>query len=225
MYLHSHSGKRGDKNISFIRIPRQIIYDLRLSNRRAVTYAYFFMRRGLDDIVGFSINDIVLWQQLKPDSHKNKINQKTIIDIQDLANSGFLVLRSPIQESTKFYSAKFLESNESEYAEISVEECQRIFNYRCSNNINAADIILLLAYIRINMKIGFNYEHYYSTYYNLIAGNIGISCEYAEKIIAALNDLEILDVKVKPNYKYDTISGTKWMTGKKIIKNAAISNK
>ena len=65
---------------NYVKIPREIIYDKDIGDKRVVIFSYLCSRRALDDTVAFSISELCHWSYLKPNYHEGKINQKYLFD-------------------------------------------------------------------------------------------------------------------------------------------------
>jgi hypothetical protein len=83
-----------------IQIPKQIILDNKLNEKRVMVYSYFIANRTHQDEVMLTENYIVEWCGYKVDYHKNKINEQVNNIINELATKNFLKLNGKI-DSTK----------------------------------------------------------------------------------------------------------------------------
>ena len=72
--LNIRTQKGGEYEINYVTIPKEIIYDKDLGNKRVIVYSFLCCRRALDDSVGFSVPELVKWTGLIPNYHKGKIN-------------------------------------------------------------------------------------------------------------------------------------------------------
>ena len=61
---------------NYVKIPREIIYNRDIGDKRVIIFSYLCSRRALDDTVAFSISELCHWSHLKPNYHDGKINQK-----------------------------------------------------------------------------------------------------------------------------------------------------
>ena len=61
---------------NYVKIPREIIYDTALSDKRVIIFSYLCARRSLDDTVAFSTKELCDWSKIKPNYRAGKINQK-----------------------------------------------------------------------------------------------------------------------------------------------------
>lgn len=185
-------------NIDFIRIP---------------IYIFFSRRRTLDDIVGFSLDSLVLFCGLKPDWHKNKINDKCKEVLYQFINLNMFV-----DYPDEIYTCKHNDHLEvklnykwfdlsENFAMVTFQEIDKILNYNTYisdeklSNISQSKILLLLSYIRVNKlrrtelqtsthpedKPEIFYKHY-----KVIAKDIDCSEYIVTSAIDILNQLEII---------------------------------
>jgi len=61
---------------NYVKIPREIIYNKELGDKRVIIFSYLCSRRALDDTVAFSISELCHWSHLKLNYHDGKINHK-----------------------------------------------------------------------------------------------------------------------------------------------------
>ena len=61
---------------NYVKIPREIIYNKDIGDKRTIIFSYLCSRRALDDTVAFSISELCHWSHLKPNYHDGKINHK-----------------------------------------------------------------------------------------------------------------------------------------------------
>ena len=73
----------------FVKIPREIIYDKDIGNKRVIIISYLCSRRALDDTVAFSISELCHWSRLKPNYHDGKINHKYLEVLELLSHYGY----------------------------------------------------------------------------------------------------------------------------------------
>ena len=76
---------------NYVKIPREIIYDKSIGNKRVIIFSYLCSRRALDDTVAFSISELCYWSHLKPNYHDGKINQKYLEVLESLSHYGYFI--------------------------------------------------------------------------------------------------------------------------------------
>ena len=144
----------------FFIIPNSIITSFDLPENRAAIFSYFSVRRGLDNIVVYSVNDIVRSLGKNPDRHKNGINSRTQKVIDYLIDEKYLLpLRdnmNPFCKSAELNSEKLTQDCLIQrFAVIYLDEMQHIFqNKKLSSDNKCLDNdILLLVFAYLRMKI------------------------------------------------------------------------
>ena len=98
---------------NYVKIPREIIYNKELSDKRVIIFAYLCSRRALDDTVAFSISELCHWSYLKPNYHDGKINHKYLEVLELLSHyeyfdcyPNFEKLAKEKKNSTDYYNIK-----------------------------------------------------------------------------------------------------------------------
>ena len=76
---------------NYVKIPRQIVYDTSLSDKRIVIFSYLCARRALDDTVAFSTTELCHWSNMKPNYRDGKINQKYYDILANLSQQDYFV--------------------------------------------------------------------------------------------------------------------------------------
>ena len=145
-----------DKESRYVRIPWSIISDLELDTKRVAVFSYLRIRCGSDNIIGFTIPNMVKWCGNKPDRKINGTNDK-FLNIVDIFNDmGYLTYLTDRSRSSyiecEFNNDYYEEECSRKYSVVYVDEIEKIMNYKKSNsndNILTNNIILLVfAYLR-----------------------------------------------------------------------------
>ena len=96
---------------NYVKIPREIIYNKDIGDKRVIIFSYLCSRRALDDTVAFSISELFHWSHLKPNYHDGKINQKYLEVLELLSHYGyfndypdFQKLANEKKNSTDYYN-------------------------------------------------------------------------------------------------------------------------
>ena len=74
---------------NYVKIPREIIDNKDIGDKRVIIFSYLCSRRALDDTVAFSISELCHWSHLKPNYHDGKINQKYLEVLESLSHFGY----------------------------------------------------------------------------------------------------------------------------------------
>lgn len=223
-------------NLNYVRIPRYIIYNTSLGDKRVILFSYICSRRSLDDTVAFSVTELCEWSKLKPNYRDGKINQKylNILNLFSQMNyfreyPNFQQLLAEKKNSTDFYKLKLnidkfdcLDS----FAIIYFDELQKILNFKEElkdsgvdlSRMSSAYILLLLSYIRVNMNYSTDKPMCCYRLYQTISNDIGLSERYISRIIDILDELNIIRYKEGKRKRYQKKNGTYgYLTAPKIF--------
>ena len=135
---------------NYIKIPREIIYNQSIGNKRVIIFSYLCSRRALDDTVAFSITELCHWSKLKPNYHDGKINQKYLETLQSFSQLNYFEsypdfekLLKEKKNSTDYYNIQLnIEKFDisDNFAIIYFDEIERIINYK--EELEGSDIDL-----------------------------------------------------------------------------------
>lgn len=155
---------------NYVKIPKEIIYDTTLTDKRVIIFSYLCARRALDDTVAFSTTELCHWSKLKPNYRAGKINQKYYTTFSLLSDQNYFLehpdFQSLLQEnsnSTKFHLLKLnIEKFDvpDHFGLIYFDELEKILNFKeelefsglDTNRMSSAYLLLILAYLRTNMN-------------------------------------------------------------------------
>ncbi len=210
--------KGGEYEINYVTIPRDIVYDKDLGDKRVIVYSYLCCRRALDDTVAFSINELVKWTGLIPNYHDGKINHKYLDLLELLSHYGyfescpnFIKLKTTKGNADCYYKTQLniqkFDMPDDGFGIIYFDELQKIINFKKElekikvngNHINidtsrltAAHILLLLAYIRVNIRKNTDQPQCCYRLYKTITEDIGLSERYTTRIVEILDVMNII---------------------------------
>lgn len=191
----------------YVHVPRKLILDQSLGNKRALVYA----------ALGFSS-----WPEISVDSfvsftgysgNRNAGKAKSIITdlVYSLKYGGYFS-----DESGKVL---FTPSDHG-YGIVYYSDYQAILNMKknhCNTKpVNQANMILLLSHIRCNMRSIAGYPEYYSDLIQRIAENTGISSRSIMNSLENLESLGIIHSEGLPRYQDDL---GHWHTNVRIFVN------
>lgn len=218
MYEYAKFELSGLKS-KYIYIPLSIVTNTELDIKRVGIFSYLRIRCGLDDIVGFTIPNMVEWCGMKPDNKNGRVNDKFLSVLDDLNNKNFLVYLTEKSKSIfvqcKFDTNYYYNECTKGYAALYLDEIEKIMNYKKKNSkdstITNTTILLVFAYFRNKIirrpnelkpeerssdKIKARKERLpeaYNDNINNIANEIGISSKTLSKIIDVLEyDLNLI---------------------------------
>ena len=211
---------------NYVKIPREIIYDKSIGNKRAIIFAYLCSRRALDDTVAFSISELCHWSYLKPNYHDGKINQKYLDVLESLSHHDYFASHPDFQtisitkkNSTDYYKVKLnIEKFDTpdNFGIIYFDELELILNFKEElqgadinlSRMSSAYILLLLSYIRVNMNRNPDKPLCCYRLYQTISEDIGLSERYISRIVEILDVMNILKHQEGKRKRYVKSNGT-----------------
>lgn len=141
----------------YIYIPLSVITDTKLDIRRVGILSYLRIHCGLNNIINFTISDIVEWCGAKPDNRRtNGMNDKFLFTLDAFNNGGYLTYITEKSRSSymkcKFNTALHYNECSDGFAALYLDEIEKIMSYKKANSkdstINNATILLVFAYLR-----------------------------------------------------------------------------
>lgn len=221
--------------MNYIIIPRELIYKNELSEKRILLYSYMCCKRSLDDTVGFSISHIVDWSRLNPDFRNGKVNDKFIDMLKEFAMQNYFEeypdfnkFKKSQQSSETYYELKLNREKfdlSGNFAIIYFDELKKIINFKRElehSEINllrmsSANILLLLAYIRVNMNYQPGQPLCCYRLNKTISDDTGISESYIARIIEILDAMNIIKHQDSKRKKYEHNGKTIYITTPKVF--------
>ena len=207
---------------NYVKIPREIIYDKDLGDKRVIIFSYLCSRRALDDTVAFSISELCHWSHLKPNYHDGKINHKYLEVLELLSNYGyfdncpdFQKLAKEKKNSNDYYNIKVNIDKfdiPDNFGIIYFDELQKILNFKeelVNENIDltrmsSSYILLLLSYLRVNINRNSDKPLCCYRLYQKITDDIGLSERYITRIVEILDVMNIVKYKECKRIRYKT---------------------
>lgn len=144
----------------YIYIPLSIITDTELDIKRVGIFSYLRLHCGLNNVIGFTVPDMVEWYGGKPDRRINGTNDKILSTLDTLSDRGYLTYLTEKSRSLymkcKFNSSCYYEACSNGYAVIYLDELEKIINYQKENSkdntLNNTTILLVFAYLRNKIR-------------------------------------------------------------------------
>lgn len=144
----------------YIYIPLSVITDSELDIKRVGIFSYLRIHCGLNNVIGFTIPDIVEWCGGKPDRRVNGTNDKVLSTLDVLSSKGYLTYLTEKSRSLymkcKFNMAYYYEECSNGYAVVYLDEIEKIMNYKKENlkdnTLNNTTILLVFAYLRNKIR-------------------------------------------------------------------------
>lgn len=210
---------------NYVKIPREIIYNKELGNKRVIVFSYLCSRRALDDTVAFSISELCHWSYLKPNYHDGKINHKYLEVLELLSHyryfesyPNFEKLAKEKKNSTDYYNIKINTEKldiPDNFGIIYFDELEKILNFKKElkgvkvngeeitvTRISSAYILLLLSYLRVNMNRNPDKPLCCYRLYQKIKDDIGLSERYISRIVKILDVMNIVKFKEGKRIRY-----------------------
>ena len=210
---------------NYVKIPREIIYDKSLTDKRVVIFSYLCARRSLDDTVAFSTTELCHWSKMKPNYREGKINQKYYEVLLFLSHYGYFEscpdFEKNLKEGTNSVKYQQVKLNISKFdipdkfGIIYFDELNAILNFKEelkgmdveTARMSSAYILLLLSYLRINMNRAEDKPLCCYRYFKTISEDIGLSERYIGRIVDVLEALKI--IKSQPMKRQSYMKGEK----------------
>lgn len=147
-----------DLESKYIYIPLSVIVDKELDIKRIGILSYLRIHCGLNDVVGFTVPDMVEWCNMKPNNREGKTNEKFLSVIDDLTNRGYLTYLTEKSKSAYMKCSFNMESYYDEcsegYAVLYLDELEKMMSYKNlqGNSINNTTLLLVFAYLRNKIR-------------------------------------------------------------------------
>lgn len=186
--------------MKFIKIPRKLIYDKELGEKRILVYSSILF-------TCWSKKQCNIEKLIDNCDYTRKrmaygVEQQFRDMINSFAEKEYISLKSPWINTFSFY----IQAPKNSFGIISKFEYEQIFNYRIAaksynKRINHAHLLLLLSYIRLNMdkRPGKPIMHF--SMLKIISDNIGISVRSVTAALKILEELLIIHSEELPRYK------------------------
>jgi DNA-binding MarR family transcriptional regulator len=137
-----------------------VITDTELDTKRVAAFSYMRIHCGLNNVINFTIPDIVEWCGGKPDRKASGSNGKMISILDYLSDGGYLTYLTERSRSAymkcKFNINNYYKSCSNGYAVVYLDELEKIMNYKKDNLkdnfLNSATILLVFAYFRNRIR-------------------------------------------------------------------------
>ena len=127
-----------DLQSKYIYIPLSLITDTELDVKRVSIFSYLRVYCGLNNIINFTVPDIVEWCGAKPDRRTNGTNDKVLSAIDCLSSKGYLTYLTETSKSSyikgKFDTEYYFAQCQNGFAVIYLDEIESIMNYQKINS-------------------------------------------------------------------------------------------
>lgn len=144
----------------YIYIPLSVITDAELDIKRIGIFSYLRIHCGLNNVIGFTVSDMIEWCGGKPDRRINGTNDKALSTLDAFSNQGYLTYLSETSRSSymkcEFNMAHYYEECSNGYAAIYLDELEKIMSYKKENikdnTLNNTTILLVFSYLRNKIR-------------------------------------------------------------------------
>ena len=134
----------------YIYIPWSIISDIELDAKRVAVFSYLRICHGKDNIIRFTISDIVEWCNMKPNKREGKSNDMFLNMIDIFSDIGYITYLTDRNKSSymkcEFNEDYYYADYPKGYSVIYLDEIKKIMNHKCS--VSNASVLLVFAYLR-----------------------------------------------------------------------------
>lgn len=143
-----------DLESKYIYIPMSLILDNKLDTKRIGVFSYLRIHCGLNDLIGFTIPDLVMWCGMKPNNREGKTNDKFLNIMDDFCSRGYLTYLTQKDKNAyikcKFDIKNYYNQCSEGFAIIYLDEIQKIMDYKNlqGNSIDNTIMLLVFAYFR-----------------------------------------------------------------------------
>lgn len=215
----------GEHLPNYVKIPREIIYNKELGDKRVIIFSYLCSRRTLDDTVAFSISELCHWSHLKPNYHDGKINHKYLEVLELLSHydyfksyPDFEKLAKEKKNSTDYYNIQINTEKfdiPDNFGIIYFDELEKILNFKEELKgvkindeeidllrMSSAYILLFLSYLRVNMNRNPDKPLCCYRLYQKITEDIGLSERYISRIVEMLDVMDIIKFQEGKRIRY-----------------------
>lgn len=144
----------------YIYVPLSVITDTELDIRRVAVFSYLRIHCGLNNIVNFTIPDIVEWCGGKSDRRTNGTNDKFLSTLNAFNDGGYLTYLTEKSRSSyikcEFNNDYYYEQCSDGFAAIYLDELEKIMNYKKANTkdstLNNTTILLIFTFLRHKIR-------------------------------------------------------------------------
>ena len=201
--------------MEYVRIPRSLIYNKQLGDKRALFYSSLLFHCW--DKKECDLTELSQYCGFCVDRH-NDANAAVFTNLlQDFAKAGYIEIKSRSNRSFTFFS----ESPKSSFGIIYKYEFAQIIEYRKNQKenglrVNHSHLLLLLSYIRLNMERQPGKPVVHFSMIKTISENTGLSTRSVSLAMKILEELSIIHHEPLPRYQDEDGN---WHTNIKIFVN------
>lgn len=143
-----------DLESKYIYIPLSIIAKNEMDIKRVSVFSYLRIHCGLNDLIGFTVPDLITWCGMKPNNREGKANDKFLSIINEFVNEGYLTFLTNKDKNAymkcRFDIEYYYKQCSDGYSVVYLDEIEKIMDYKNlqGNSVDNTIILLVLAYLR-----------------------------------------------------------------------------
>lgn len=192
--------RKRNETMNFIKIPRSLIYDKELGDKRIIVYSSMLFTCW--DSKKCNINKLVDDCDYTRKRTLNSIEHQFKEMIKCFSEKNYISVDGKLSTDFSFQ----IESPKNSFGIVYGFEYRRILDYRLaakkeSKRINHAHLLLLLSYIRLNMDKQSGKPVMHFSMLSTISKNIGISVRSITSALRILEELSIIHSEELPRYR------------------------
>ncbi len=149
-----------DLSSKYIYIPLSVILNTEMDTRRVGVFSYLRIHCGLNNVINYTVTDIVEWCGAKPDRYTNGSNDKTLFVMDYLNDEGYLTYLTKRSKSSfmkcKINMNYYFNECSKGFAVLYLDEIEKILSYKRDNikdsTLSNTTILLIFAYLRNKIR-------------------------------------------------------------------------
>lgn len=201
--------------MDYVKIPRSLIYDKQLGNKRILSYSSLLFHCW--DKKSCDVTELAVYCGYSDNRHSYANIAKLVDLFQVLSNCGYIEIEFSSNKLFTFFS----KPPKNSFGIIYKYEFTQILEYRKSQRqnglrVNHAHLLLLLSYIRLNMERQPGKPVVHFSMIKTISENTGLSTRSVSLALKILEELSIIHHEPLPRYQDENGN---WHTNVKIFVN------
>lgn len=186
--------------MEFVKIPRSLIYDKKLGDKRILAYTSILFHNW--ESKKCDVQELSLYCGYTLSRKSSDVDLQLLELFKQLSSSRYIAIHNLVGKTFTF----FADSPKKSFGIIYSSEFAKILEYRKSEKengrrINQAHLLLLLSYIRLNMQKIKNKPVMHFSLLKTISENINLSVRSITSALKILEELQIIHSEELPRYK------------------------
>lgn len=146
-----------DLESKYIYVPMSVIANNTLDIKRVAIFSYLKIHCGLNNVIGFTIPDMVQWLGMKPNKRTGNTNDRFLDVLDGLVGTGYFTYLTDKSKSSymkcKLNVDYYYNECSNGYAVLYLDEIQKIIDYQNQENGMTNNAAMLLAFSYLRNKI------------------------------------------------------------------------